>query len=97
VDSNGVISTGHAALELAPDLYISLYPAMDIDRSPSEFLNTLKAIEENTVPGQFQPDYQTEARAWCESDRRVIFTRFNARALLHFWSRCRMNETYNLT
>jgi len=27
VDANGVISTGHAALEVAPDLYISHYPA----------------------------------------------------------------------
>lgn len=38
VDADGVISTGHAALELYPYIYISLYPAEDIDRSPSEFL-----------------------------------------------------------
>ncbi|EDV0150225.1 MFS transporter, partial [Salmonella enterica subsp. enterica] len=36
VDSEGVISTGHASLELRPHLYISLYPKEDIDRSPSE-------------------------------------------------------------
>ncbi|NKC23283.1 hypothetical protein HED50_21275 [Ochrobactrum oryzae] len=37
VDTNGVISTGHAALEMAPNVYISHYPAVEIDRSPDEF------------------------------------------------------------
>src|SRR3546814_20416621 len=35
VDAKGVISTGHAALELPPATYISLYPAVEINRSPS--------------------------------------------------------------
>ncbi|SQC90704.1 Uncharacterized conserved protein [Cedecea neteri] len=52
VDSEGVISTGHAALEVPPGIYISLYPAEDIDRSPAEFLNTLKATRDNDVPGR---------------------------------------------
>lgn len=97
VDANGVVSTGHAALEMPPSLYISLYPAADIDRSPSEFFNTLKAVEANSVAGLFQPDYQTEARNWCESDRKIIFTTFNAAALTSFCSRYRQVETYNLT
>lgn len=97
VDANGVISTGHAALELSPSLYISLYPAADIDRSPSEFFNTLKAVEENTVPGKFQSNYASEAQAWCESDRKIIFSTFNASSLIGFWTRYRQNETYNLT
>ena len=37
VDGKGMISTGHAALELAPDVYISHYPALEIDHSPEEF------------------------------------------------------------
>jgi outer membrane scaffolding protein for murein synthesis (MipA/OmpV family)/uncharacterized membrane protein HdeD (DUF308 family) len=97
VDSNGVISTGHAALEMPPSLYISLYPAADIDRSPSEFFNTLKAVEANTVAGQFQPDYRTEANGWCESDRKIIFSSFNAPSLMSFWRRYQQTETYNLT
>lgn len=97
VDSNGVVSTGHAALELPPSLYISLYPAADIDRSPSEFFNTLKAVEANTVPGKFQPDYRTEASEWCESDRKIIFSTFNATSLMTFCTRYRQSETYNLT
>jgi uncharacterized membrane protein HdeD (DUF308 family) len=74
VDADGVISTGHAALELSPDIYISLYPESDIDRSPSEFLNILKATQDNNVPGVFQPNYATEAANWCESDRKIYFT-----------------------
>ncbi|MFC0226291.1 MFS transporter [Serratia aquatilis] len=97
VDSQGVISTGHAALELPPSIYISLYPAADIDRSPSEFLNTLRATRDNDVPGVFQPDYVTEAANWCESDRKIQFHQYNGRALLRFWNLYRCSKTYNLT
>ncbi|TBL90223.1 HdeD family acid-resistance protein [Hafnia alvei] len=97
VDTDGVISTGHAALELSPDIYISLYPESDIDRSPSEFLNILKATQDNNVPGVFQPDYATEAANWCESDRKVYFNQYNGMALLRYWKGYRMTTTYNLT
>ncbi|EJE3976512.1 HdeD family acid-resistance protein [Escherichia coli] len=97
VDTDGVISTGHAALELLPDIYISFYPAIDIDRSPSEFLKTLKATKDNNVPGIFQPDYVTEAADWCESDRKIFFHKYNRIALQRYWQRYQMNTTYNLT
>lgn len=97
VDIHGVISTGHAALEMPPDLYISLYPAVDIDRSPTEFFNTLKAIQENNVPGIFQPGYALEAAKWCESDRKIVFSDFNAQALQQFWDNYRQMAIYNLT
>ncbi|TBL66131.1 HdeD family acid-resistance protein [Hafnia alvei] len=97
VDTDGVISTGHAALELSPDIYISLYPESDIDRSPSEFLNILKATQDNNVPGVFQPDYATEAANWCESDRKIYFNQYNGMALLRYWNGYRMTTTYNLT
>lgn len=97
VDADGVISTGHAALELPPTLYISLYPAAEIDRSPSEFFNLLKAVEANTVAGKYQPDYRFEANMWCESDRKIHFSIFNAASLSRFWSHYRQTETYNLT
>ncbi|WON77973.1 MFS transporter [Serratia sp. UGAL515B_01] len=97
VDSQGVISTGHAALELPPSIYISLYPEADIDRSPSEFLNTLKATKDNDVPGVFQPDYATEAANWCDSDRKIQFYEYNSMALLRFWNVYRCSKTYNLT
>ncbi|OON41853.1 MFS transporter [Izhakiella australiensis] len=97
VDENGVISTGHAALEVPGHLYISLYPAEDIDRSPSEFLRTLKATHENDVSGRFLPDYATESREWCDSVRKIVFDNFSAHKLNNFWETYRQNETYNLT
>ena len=97
VDSQGVISTGHAALELQPSIYISLYPAADIDRSPSEFFRILKATKDNDVPGTFQPDYKQEAADWCESDRKIVFHYYNSDALEHFWMNYRLDNRYNLT
>lgn len=97
VDENGVISTGHAALEAPPDVYISLYPAEDLDRSPSEFFRLLKATRDNDVKGTFQPSYAVESANWCDSDRRIHFRDFNLEALSEFWQSYRREETYNLT
>jgi hypothetical protein len=97
VDAEGVISTGHAAIELASGLYISLYPASDIDRSPSEFLRLLKATRDNDVPGMFLSDYATEVASWCDSDRRILFHEYNIAALMRFWAKYRQETTYNLT
>lgn len=97
VDCHGVISTGHAALELQPSLYISLYPAADIDRSPSEFFRILKATRDNDVPGSFQANYAVESANWCDSDRKIRFHRYNPDALNHFWRGYSLDERYNLT
>src|SRR3954454_8802895 len=50
VDRNGVISTGHAALEAPDGIYVSLYPAVEFDRSPDDFARLLRATRENDVP-----------------------------------------------
>ena len=97
VDVNGVISTGHAALEMLPQTYISLYPAADIDRSPSEFFRILKATRDNDVTGVFQPDYRQESQAWCPSNWQVKFHAYNPDGLLRFWNEYRQHEIYNLT
>ncbi|ETF04176.1 peptidase [Advenella kashmirensis W13003] len=97
VDVNGVISTGHAALEMLPQTYISLYPAADIDRSPSEFFRILKATRDNDVAGLFQPGYSEESQAWCPSNWQVKFHAYNPDGLLRFWSEYRQHEIYNLT
>ena len=97
VDGNGVISTGHVAMELAPEVYISHYPAVEIDRSPDDFNHTLKAIEENNVPGLFQPNYAHEVANWCESTEKVAFTRYCPSRLRAFWASYRTDATYNLT
>ncbi|MGV2863394.1 HdeD family acid-resistance protein [Achromobacter sp. AGC39] len=97
VDVNGVISTGHAALESPEGIYISLYPRDEIDRSPDEFGNLLRATAENDIPGVYQPDYPTESKAWCPSTVRVRFRNYDAQKLADFWQEYRQDSTYNLT
>ena len=97
VDADGVVSTGHAALEHAPGVYVSHYPAVEIDRSPGQFTRTLRAVTENDVAGRFQPSYAEEAAGWCESTTQVRFRSFDAARLAAFWSEYRKDATYNLT
>lgn len=97
VDAQGVISTGHAAIELSPSVYLSLYPVADIDRSPSEFFRILKATRNNDVPGTFLPDYATEVANWCDSDRKIVFHQYSRKALVEFSNNYRRQATYNLT
>lgn len=97
VDRNGVISTGHAALESPEGIYISLYPGVEIDRSPDEFSRLLRATRENDVAGLFQPDYQTESGAWCASTVQVRIRNYDPERLRRFWETYRQDTTYNLT
>ncbi|WP_322052631.1 HdeD family acid-resistance protein [Paraburkholderia bannensis] len=97
VDRNGVISTGHAALESPESVYISLYPAVEIDHSPEDFSRLLRATKENDVPGLFQPDYATESKAWCPSTRKVRIRNYDPQRLARFWQHYRADTTYNLT
>jgi uncharacterized membrane protein HdeD (DUF308 family) len=96
VDINGVISTGHAALE-AGELYLSLYPAVEIDRSPDEFTRLLRADASNDVAGRYLPNYAQEAAAWCESTMRISFRRFDRARLEAFEAACKATAIYNLT
>lgn len=97
VDGKGRISTGHAALEVAPDIYISHYPAVELDRSPSDFASTLRATHENDVAGKFQPSYAEEAAGWCDSTEQVRFNEYNLIRLRAYWQAYRQDTTYNLT
>jgi hypothetical protein len=97
VDAHGVISTGHAALEASPDLYISHYPAQEIDRSPDDFRQLLRATRDNNVAGRYQPSYAIEAAGWCPSTAEVVFERYNKARLAAFWAWYRQDDTYNLT
>lgn len=97
VDRNGVVSTGHAALELPPDLYVSHYPAVEIDRDSDNFRQALHSGVQNNVRGRYQPSYAEEAAGWCPADQTVILTRFNSVALRRFWQAYSADTTYNLT
>jgi uncharacterized membrane protein HdeD (DUF308 family) len=97
IDGKGMISTGHAALELAPDVYISHYPALDIDHSPEEFARSLRATADNNVKGHFQPSYAFESADWCPADAEVEFHTYDAVRLRSHWEAYRADDTYNLT
>jgi len=97
VDKKGVISTGHSALEMPPDLYISHYPFDDIDHSPDDFRAILSAGHENDVPGRFNESLEQESADWCKPDQKVTFRRFHPQALRSFWAIYSQDKTYNLT
>ncbi|KAF3996279.1 HdeD family acid-resistance protein [Glaciimonas immobilis] len=97
VDANGVISTGHAALESPEGIYISLYPDVEIDRSSDDFSRLLRATDENNVPGVFQPDYLTESQGWCSSTTKVRIRNYSPERLRAFWEEYKKDATYNLT
>lgn len=96
-DEKGIVSTGHAALEAPPDIYISHYPAVEIDRAPSQFARALRATPDNDVPGLFKPSYAEESAEWCPSTVQVRLAGLNRRALRAFWQVYRADATYNLT
>jgi uncharacterized membrane protein HdeD (DUF308 family) len=95
VDRQGAVSTGHAALEMPSDLYISHYRAEEITRSA--FLRSLSGGPQNNVPGRFLTSYAEEVASWCEATVHVEFRRFSAERLRAFWDAYRRDSTYNLT
>lgn len=96
-DAHGVVSTGHASLEVLPDLYISHYPAVEIEHSPQEFTRILRATADNDVPGLFKPSYAAESAEWCPSSWEVRFHAVNDTAVRAFWAVYSVDATYNLT
>ncbi|ANC92387.1 protease [Azospirillum humicireducens] len=97
IDRNGVVSTGHSALELAPDLYISHYPATEIDQSGVSFVTALRSGAENDVPGRFLPSYEEEIADWCPADATVELWTYDRWRLRAFWAGYRQDNTYNLS
>ena len=95
-DEKGGVSTGHAALEAPPDIYISHYPATEISRT-EPFTRTLRATPDNDVAGLFQPSYDEESRDWCPSTRQVRLKDLDIAAVRAFWRAYRRDATYNLT
>lgn len=97
IDRNGVVSTGHAAIDMQPDIYISHYPAVEIDRSPTNFRSVLRATAENDVPGRFLASYAQEAAGWCPATASVVLRIYDASSVRAYWDDYRADDTYNLT
>ncbi len=96
-DKSGVISTGHSALDMGPDLYISHYPAVEVEHSNQSFMKTMNSAKENDVEGRFLTSYAEEVASWCEADASVEFKNFSPRRLRVFWAGYRQENRYNLT
>ncbi|MGU3494428.1 HdeD family acid-resistance protein [Xanthobacteraceae bacterium A53D] len=97
IDVNGDFSTGHAALDYQPHVYISHWPGQEIDATtpPLQLLNAGKV---NDIPGRFLGSYAEETAEWEQpADRQVEFTRFSPRRLRAYWAGYRQDNTYNLT
>lgn len=95
-DEKGMISTGHAAMEVG-DVYISHYPAEEIEHDGNDFRRLLRATVENDVPGHFQPSYGEESAGWCASTMQVQIDGIDPVALRRFWDAYSADRTYNLT
>ncbi|MDR2244394.1 MAG: DUF308 domain-containing protein [Burkholderiales bacterium] len=95
-DARGVVSTGHAALELPPDVYISHYPAVEIDRDELT-LDAFRTTEENDIAGRFLPSYAVESAEWTPSTFQVVLPGLNGAAIRRFWQLYQRDLTYNLT
>ncbi|MGT2479512.1 hypothetical protein ACU4GR_12990 [Methylobacterium oryzae CBMB20] len=95
VDKAGRFSTGHAALQQGDDLYVSHYPAVEIDRSPANLRSSLRAGPENDVPGRFLPSHAAEVADWCPATVAVALNGIDAARLRAFWDAYRQDTTYN--
>src|SRR5690606_5440143 len=97
IDEHGVVSTGHSALEVLPDVYISHYPAVEIDHSPDDFAALLRAGVENDLPGRWIPDHAAGVRDWGGPEPEGVLRHYDGVALRAFWNVYRQDSTYNLT
>ncbi|MBS7812644.1 HdeD family acid-resistance protein [Roseococcus pinisoli] len=97
VDKNGKISSGHAVLDFAPYLYVSHYPAEEVEREASGFLSQLRATAENDLPGRFLESYRYEVETWFPADAHIAFHRFNPARLLVHCAHYQEDRTYNFT
>lgn len=97
LNEQGELSTGHAALDASPDIYISHYPAAEISRERSALKQTLRATPSNDVAGSFQSTYAEESVDWCPSTKQVRLDGLDIRAIRTFWRAYRRDTTYNLT
>ncbi|MCJ2134128.1 DUF4105 domain-containing protein [Methylobacterium sp. J-026] len=95
VDTAGRYSTGHAALGQGDDLYISHYPAVEVDHSPTNLRSTLRAGPENDVAGRFLPSHAAEVADWCPPTVAVTLNGIDAPRLRAFWEAYRGDATYN--
>lgn len=95
-DSDGGMSSGHVSLELGADFYISYYPNEEIERSSSNFVNTMSGEPSHDMEGSFVPSFAFEVEDWRAPNRRFLLRRFSERRLRAYWDSFRQDRTYSL-
>lgn len=96
-DGEGRLSTGHSALEMGDDFYLSHWPAEEIDQRARPILHAFSAGSRNDIDGLFLPSYAAECADWVPADKEIRFTRFSERRLRAYWAGYRRSSTYNIT
>lgn len=95
-DVEGGMSSGHVSLELGDDIYISYYPNVEIERSSTDFINTMSGEPSHNFEGSFVPSFAFEVDDWRPPNRRFLIHRFSERRLRAFWDSYRADLTYSL-
>lgn len=95
-DVDGGMSSGHVSLELGADFYISYYPNEEIERSSSNFINTMSGEPTHNMEGSFVPSFAFEVEDWRAPNRRFLLRRFSERRLRAYWDSFRQDKTYSL-
>lgn len=97
MDVNGKVSTGHAAVRLANQSYLSLYPVDDIDRSVAEVIKLLKASADNDMAGRFVESLAIESEEWMAPTCCIRLPVYQVERVKQFMEDYKQNTTYNLT
>lgn len=95
-DADGGVSSGHVSLELGADLYISYYPDDEIERSSTNFIQTMSGEPTHNMVGRFIPSFAFEVDDWRPPNRKFLLYRFSERRLRAYWASFRQDSTYSL-
>lgn len=95
-DTDGGVSSGHVALELGAEFYVSYYPKEEVERSSTNFINTMSGEPSHNMEGFFVPSFAFEVDDWRPPNRKFLLRRFSERRLRAYWDSFRQDSTYSL-
>lgn len=96
-DVDGKPSTGHAALEVKGEVYVSHWPLDEIRASARDLAHVFYSGAKNDMQGMFLPSYEYECSDWTAADQHVEFTRYDLRRLKAYWAGYSQLNSYNVT
>jgi uncharacterized membrane protein HdeD (DUF308 family) len=93
----GNASSGHAALECGPGVYISHHPLERLQINAQNVVQQAKATEINNRPGRWGSSYAEEEAATQPSTIKIRFRVYSPLNLQAFWDGYQQDATYNFT